>query len=141
LAFYAEPRETRDIDVNVFLPVGRWPAVHDALAPLGVDVEIDEGELEAEAQVELDWEENPVHLFFSCDTLHEEMARAVRTVPLNGTPIPLVSPEHLVIRKTLLDRLKDWRDIEQILARHPSLNHGEVEYWVRQLRDRLNPSA
>jgi hypothetical protein len=110
----------------------RWPEVRDTLAPLGVDVEIDEGELEAEAQVKLDWE-NPVHLFFSCDSLHEEMARAVRMVPLGGRTIPLVSPEHLVVRKVLLDRTKDWLDIEQVFVATSQLDLREIEHWIEQM--------
>jgi hypothetical protein len=132
LTFYAEPRETKDIDVNVFVPVERWPEVRDALAPLGVDVKTDEGALKTEAQVKLDWEENPLHLFFSQDTLHEEMERKVRAVPFEGTAIPLVAPEHLVIRKTLLDRPKDRQDIEAIQAGTP-VNQAEVDEWVRRL--------
>lgn len=132
LTFYAEPRETRDIDVNVFVPTKRWPEVRDALAPLGVDVEAFEGELEAEAQVKLDWDENPLHLFFSQDALHEEMERKVRNLPFEGITIPLVAPEHLVIRKTLLGRPKDRRDIAAILA-DTSVDQVEIDTWVKRL--------
>ena len=77
LGFYAEPRETKDIDVNVFAP----------------------------AQVrglKLDWEGTPVHFFFSCDALHEVVERGVREVPLGDGTIPLVAAEHPAIRKALL---------------------------------------
>ena len=110
----------------------RWREVRDALASLGVDLDVDEGKVEAEAQVKLAWEENPLHLFFSQDALHEEMMRKVRDVSFEGTTIPLVSPEHLVIRKTILGRLKDHQDIERILNA-TSVDQAEVEGWVRRL--------
>jgi hypothetical protein len=114
LAFYAEPRETSDIDVNVFVPVERRLEVDKALASLGTD------------------REHPVHLFFSCDALHEEMPKKIRQVSIGGETIPLVSPEHLVVRKTILNRPKDWRDIEAILA-HTGVDQAEVDAWVRRL--------
>jgi hypothetical protein len=109
LAFYAEPRETKDIDVNVFVQA-------------------------QQSELKLEREGTPVHFFFSCDPLHEEMSRSVRTVPFNDGHIPIVSPEHLVIRKTLLGRPKDQRDIEQILAMTP-IDQAEVDTWVRRLSD------
>jgi hypothetical protein len=115
LTFYAEPRETDDIDVNVFVPVERRQEVDEALASLGTDTK------------------HPVHLFFSCDALHEEMPKRIRRVAIGDETIPLVSPEHLVIRKTILNRPKDRRDIEAILA-HTRVDQAEVDDWVRRLR-------
>lgn len=134
LAYYAEPREIADIDVNVFVPPEEWARVRAALAPLGIDVEVDELELERGGQVKLPWEEGlAVHLFFSCDPLHEEMERRAREVPYAGGTIPLVAPEHLIVRKTVLDRPKDRRDIEAILATTP-VDREEIDAWVRRLR-------
>lgn len=109
LSFYAEPRETKDIDVNVFVPA-------------------------QESELKLDWEGTPLHLFFSCDPLHEVMERKVRQVPLGEGTIPLVAPEHLVIRKKLLGRPKDHRDIERIAAA-VDLDWKEIESWVRRLSE------
>jgi hypothetical protein len=131
LGYYAEPRKTKDIDVNVFVPVERWPQVREALAPLGVDTEVEESGLKTDGQVKLAWEENPLHLFFSQDALHVETERKTRSVSFAETTIPLLAPEHLVIRKALLDRPKDRRDIESILARTP-VDRTEVDRWVRR---------
>jgi hypothetical protein len=114
LSFYGAPRETVDIDVNVFVPPERWPEVRQALAPLGPDG-------------------NPVHVFYSHDALHEEMAKATRLVPFGGTEIPIVAPEHLVVRKAMLDRPKDWPDIEAILFATEPLGIEEIEAWLRRL--------
>lgn len=109
LAYYGAPRPTHDLDVNVFVPA-------------------------QVSETRVDWEGTPVHFFFSCDPLHEEMKRRVRVVPFGNGNIPLVAPEHLVIRKTLLGRPKDREDIELILAR-TSVDREEVDAWVRRLRD------
>lgn len=102
------------------------------MTPLGIEVEA--GELEQGGQIKLECGKSPIHLFFSCDPLHEEMERRVRIVPFADGTIPLVAPEHLVIRKAILDRPKDRHDIEQILAHNPSLDRNEVEDWVRRIR-------
>src|ERR1700749_1918626 len=63
LAYYAEPRATIDVDVNVFVPTDRWPDVRDALSGPGVDVKADESALARDGQVRLWWDRNPVDLF------------------------------------------------------------------------------
>jgi hypothetical protein len=138
LAYYGEPRVTIDIDVNVFVSAARLPDIEHALRPLGVDLSHDERELTEDHQVRLHWGPNPVHLFFSCDDLHEAMPAAVRRVPLAGSTIPIVSPEHLVVRKAMLDRPKDWLDIEAIVVAETPLDVEEVRAWLRRLApDRL----
>lgn len=130
LAYYAEPRPTADIDVNVFVPPADWPELRETLVPLGVDggAEAADGD-----QLKLPWDGLELHLFFSSDDLHEAMAAATREVPLGGTVVPIVSPEHLVVRKAILDREKDWADIEAIVAGSDPLDCGEVDAWMAQL--------
>jgi Nucleotidyl transferase AbiEii toxin, Type IV TA system len=135
LAYYGEPRVTIDIDVNVFVSTERLSEIERALRPLGVDPEHDERELVEDQQVRFRWDRNPVHLFFSHDELHEAMPTAVRRVPLAGSTIPIVSPEHLVIRKAMLDRPKDWPDIEAILAAETPLDLDEIRSWSVRLAE------
>jgi hypothetical protein len=132
-AYYGEPRTTIDIDVNVFIPIDRWPEVETALEPLPIDFDLDPKELAEERQARLPWDLNPVHLFFSYDDLHAEMPKATRRVPFAGTEIPIVAAEHLVIRKAILDRTKDWLDIEAILISSDPLDLAEIETWVSRL--------
>jgi hypothetical protein len=106
VGYYGEPRATADIDANVFIRAHDWPAVAVLLAPLGIDIEIDDSELERSSELRLDWGATPIHLFFSCDALHEQMRRALRRVPFNGGAIPVVAAEHLIVRKAILDRPK-----------------------------------
>ena len=130
---------TSDIDVNVFVPTDRWPAIADALAPVVIDFEVDERQLVRDKETRLLWDRNPVHLFFSHDELHEAMPAVVRRVPFAGTTIPIISPEHLVIRKAMLDRPKDWLDIEAILVAETPLDLEEIKAWIERLAGRDDP--
>jgi Nucleotidyl transferase AbiEii toxin, Type IV TA system len=133
LAYYAEPRVTVDIDVNVFVPTDRWPQVREALAPLGVDVALDLAVLERDGQVRLWWGRNAVDLFFSNDELHEEMQRGARRVPFGQTTLSILSPEHLAICKAMFDRPKDWLDIEQMLVATDPIDLAEIERLLEQM--------
>jgi len=139
LAYYAEPRATIDVDVNLFVPSERWPDVRDALAPLGVGVEAEPAALARAGQVRLWWDRNPVDLFFSYDPFHEEMKRRARRVPFGETTIPILAPEHLAVCKAIFDRPKDWLDIEQVLVATPSLDLAEIEAWLRALAGEEDP--
>lgn len=127
LAYYAEPRVTVDIDVNVFVATDRWPQVREALAPLGVDVTLDLPVLERDGQVRLWWGRNAVDLFFSNDEFHEEMQRSARRVPFGQTRLQILSPEHLAVCKAIFDRPKDWLDIEQMLVATDPIDLAEIE--------------
>jgi hypothetical protein len=133
LAYYAEPRATIDVDINVFVPTARWPDVRDALSPLGIDVGLDAAELERDGQARLWWDRNPVDLFFSYDPFHDEMKRRARRAPFGETTIPILAPEHLAVCKAMFDRAKDWLDIEQILVATTPLDLGEIEGWLRRM--------
>ncbi|HWC47349.1 MAG TPA: hypothetical protein VG448_00510 [Solirubrobacterales bacterium] len=139
LAYYAEPRTTIDVDINVFVPTDRWPEICEALAPLGIDVEVDVENLNRDGQVRLWWDRNPVDLFFSYDPFHDAMQRNARKVPFNQETIPILSPEHLAVCKAMFDRPKDWLDIEQILVATNPLDVSEIEDWLERMVGSENP--
>jgi len=136
LAYYAEPRTTIDVDVNLFVPTHRWPEVRDALEPLGVNVDLDLPALERDGQIRLNWGRSPLDLFFAYDEFHTAMRRATRKVPFAETTIPILSPEHLAVCKAMFDRPKDWLDIEQILVATDPIDLPEIEAWL----DRMAPA-
>ncbi len=140
LAYYAEPRSTIDIDLNVFVPVSRSPLVIDALAPLGIDVDgLDQDALARDGQCRLWWGDNPVDLFFAYDEIHEEMRKEARQVPFADTALPILAPEHLAVCKAMFDRPKDWLDIEQMLIATDDLNLGEIEGQLHRMVGPENP--
>lgn len=139
LAYYAEPRATIDVDINVFVPTDRWPEICEALAPLGIDVEVEVEDLNRDGQVRIWWDRNPVDLFFSYDPFHDAMQHGARKVPFNQEMIPILSPEHLAVCKAMFDRPKDWHDIEQMLVATDPLDVREIEDWLERMVGEDNP--
>jgi hypothetical protein len=132
LAYYAEPRATVDVDINVFAPPEEHEAVFAALSPLGVRRPADSERLMRDGQCRWRWDPNPVDLFFANDPIHAAMKRDVRKVPFGDVRIPILSPEHLIVCKVLFDRPKDWLDIEQILVTESDLDKGEIRSWLEK---------
>lgn len=136
LAYYAEPRATIDIDLNVFTSTGRIEDVNAALAPLGVEPvrSADEiAELERDGQCRTWWGRTAVDLFFSYDAVHEAMAAGARRVPFGEHQLEVLAPEHLVVCKACFDRTKDWGDIEQVLVATERFDVDEADRWLTHL--------
>lgn len=117
LAYWTlEPRGTRDLDVNVFVPADDAAAVLDVL-PAGVNVpEGTAATIAREGQVRLWWDETPVDLFFDYAAVHDDARRHLERVPFQDREIPVLGPVELAAFKAMFDRTKDWADIEAILA-------------------------
>lgn len=136
LAYYAEPRATIDVDVNIFVPPRRSGRTLDVLTALGVDLDR-RGTIalaRRDGQARVRWGRTPLDLFFSYDPFHDACQAARRMVPFGDTQIPILAPEHLVICKAVFDRRKDWIDIEQVLfVTAPDLDVAEVTTWMERL--------
>lgn len=110
----AEPRGTRDLDVNIFIPSGRAEELNGAL-PAGVKVSpTDVAQIVRDGQTRLWWDTVPVDVFLNNLPLHDEVAAEIRWVPLGGREVPVLSCESLVLFKAFFNRTKDWADIESI---------------------------
>lgn len=141
LAYYAEPRATIDIDVNVFVAPSDYPAVEQALAALGVGDGVDPEVVQRDGQCRLHWEDTPIDLFFAYDELHEAMRRMIRKEPFGDTTIPVLAPEHLLVCKAVFNRPKDWLDIEQMLVCVDELDTREVRGWLTRIVGADDPRA
>jgi hypothetical protein len=133
LAYYAEPRVTVDIDVNLFVEPARYPDILGILEPLGVGRAPAEKAVLEEGQARLWWGRNPLDLFFAYHPVHDAMRAAQRTVPFGDDHIPVLAPEHLLVAKAAFDRPKDWLDIEQMLVAVPTLDLAEAYRWLEDL--------
>jgi hypothetical protein len=134
LAYYADPRATIDIDINVFLPANQGVRMVDELGTLGIDSEsLDKTALERDGQCRLWWGDNAVDLFFAYDPFHEEMRKQSRRAPFAGMMIPILAPEHLAVCKAVFDRRKDWMDIEQMLIAADDLDVPAIESWLERM--------
>ena len=116
LAFHtAEPRGTRDIDVNLFCGPDDAATTFAALPPKVVSSPKDARAVVRDGQVRLFWDDTPVDLFFSTGAFHDHVATGTRRVPFAGTTIPILGATDLVVFKAFFDRTKDWADIEAML--------------------------
>jgi len=141
LAYYAEPRATDDIDINVFVAPVALPTVQKALSPLGIDTEVEAATLEREGQCRMWWGRTPLDLFFAYDELHDAMRRESRLQPFGERRLPILAPEHLLICKVIFDRPKDWLDIEQILVCVEDLGIAEIRGWLERIVGVDDPRA
>ena len=137
LAYYAEPRATIDIDLNVFVPEKRATKIAALLAPIGVSGTLEH--VDRDGQVRLFWDDTPVDLFFSYDPFHHAAAKAVRIVPFADTTIPILSADHLVVCKAIFDRPKDWVDIDAMKEADADLDAAEVLRWVGRIAGDTDP--
>ncbi|MBI2705518.1 MAG: hypothetical protein HYX32_09545 [Actinobacteria bacterium] len=133
LAYHtAEPRGTRDIDVNVFVDTHRAEGVFRAM-PDGVEWgELEVRRVERDAQVRLLWDETPVDLFFSNHPFHDRASERVRRVPFPGGEIPILGPDELAVFKAFFNRTKDWADLEAMIEVH-SIDGPSVLGWLVDL--------
>lgn len=133
LAYYANPRATIDIDLNVFLPPESFDEVAEVIAALGVNTKVNRKSLERDGQCRAMWGRTPIDLFMANLDFHEQMARDARRQPFGDTKIRVLAPEHLLVCKTLFDRPKDWIDIEQMVLTMPDLKTEVAIEWLDAL--------
>jgi hypothetical protein len=122
LAYYvAEPRSTRDMDINLSVPVEEARRVFELL-PRGVAwSEDDVRRCIRDGQIRL-WHGRPrdgiaVDLFFPQHEFHAAVAEATAMRPFARADylLPVIAAAHLVVFKALFDRPKDWVDIAAML--------------------------
>lgn len=132
LAYYAEPRTTVDVDVNVFVPPEAVDRVAEVLGSLGIPATAAERRaVRRNGQVRLHWGIAPVDLFFAYDELHHHAAQRVRRVPFGDETIVVLAPEDLLVFKVVFNRRKDWIDIEQmLLLTAGTLDLDDVRRWI-----------
>lgn len=113
LAYWTlDPRGTSDIDLNIFVAASE---AADSLTALPAGVSRPAGTAHAiarEGQVRLWWDDTPVDLFYDYEPVHAAAARNAQTVTFAGTEIPVLGPVELAVFKAIVDRTRDWADIE-----------------------------
>ncbi|HEX4864382.1 MAG TPA: nucleotidyl transferase AbiEii/AbiGii toxin family protein [Acidimicrobiales bacterium] len=141
LAYYAEPRATIDIDLNLFVPPKRFSEVAEPLHLLGAAA--DDPSVAAlvrrDGQARVMWDSTPIDLFFAYDPFHEAAGAARKTVPFGGQTIPILAAEHLMVCKVVFNQPRDWVDIDSMLSVEPDIDTPEVLRWVGRLAGDEDP--
>lgn len=133
LAFHVEePRATRDIDVNLFVPAD---GARSALAALPRAVAWNDehvSEARRVGQVRVFWDDTPVDCFFSTHRFHIAAQARTEVVPFAGVEMPVLRGEDLAVFKAFFDRTRDWADIEA-MSDAGAIDAHEVLGWLVQL--------
>jgi hypothetical protein len=135
LAFHtAEPRGTRDIDVNVFLAPAAVDEVFAALPAAVTHTGADADRVRRDGQVRLFRDDTPIDLFFTTHAFHDTAELHLDVVPFAGTEMPVLGATELVVFKAFFDRTKDWADIEAVLEAGTADVHAAIGWLVDLLR-------
>lgn len=135
----AEPRATRDIDINIAAPVEDAERILAAL-PSGIAARADVIErIRQEGQDRLRWGDVPVDVFFPQHPYHQVVAS--RTLPqlFRGATIEVLNPTDLTVFKAMFNRDKDWPDIRGMLEAG-AVDEAEALRWLRSLLGTDHPS-
>jgi hypothetical protein len=135
LAYYADPRATIDIDLNLFVPPDDLSLVAGPLQRLGITVgrPAVAALIQRDGQARAMWDATPIDLFFAYDPFHFAAEAARTIVPFAGTTITILAAAHLMVCKAVFNRSKDWVDIESMLAGGAYVDTAEVLRWVGRL--------
>jgi hypothetical protein len=134
-----EPRGTRDLDINIFSAPSAAEQALRAL-PDEIGISADDVEMAAErGQRRLWWRGTPIDVFLSSMPFHEEVAKRALWVPLAGRTIPVVDCASLVVFKALIDRTRDWADIEACVAVCSPVDMAGASIALAELLDEDDP--
>jgi hypothetical protein len=141
LAYYAEPRATVDIDLNVFVPPERFREVAVPLEGLGAEADNPTVAMlvQRDGQARVMWDATPIDLFFAYDRFHEAAGAARKVVPFGDGHIPILAAEHLIVAKAVFNRPKDWVDIDAVVAGEAEIDVAEVLRWVARIAGDEDP--
>ena len=133
LGFYAEPRGTLDVGLNIFVDADEPGEALDALSAGGVAIDRAHAIATIASQGDLFLRHRGcrLDLFFNSIPFPASVSRRTREVHLLGARVPILAPEDLIVLKLLFHRHKDIVDIERIVAaKGADLDWPYVRRWL-----------
>ncbi len=134
--YFRVPRATIDIDVSLFIPPEEKDRVIEALEQLFPIPNREQlrKEIAEREQGKVDWGGSRIDLFFSFDPFHDSVARRTREEDFQGSRIPVLSGEDIVIFKVTFDRPGDWEDIREVAKlNRDTLDMGYMKNWLQEI--------
>lgn len=139
--FYAQPRMTRDIDIVVELKPADRALMHGLFSP---DFYIDEEDMResikrrgifniihSEAMVKVDL------VVRKDDPYRKEEFGRRRTITFEGIPLPVVSPEDLLLSKLVWAKDShsemQLKDVRNLAASLPDMDWAYIRRWAKEL--------
>lgn len=140
LAYYAEPRGTVDVDINVGVPYESRSTLLTRLDAIGWHIEADGEHAPPAAGTRLHQlgETVVIDLFFAFDDLHEVVLDRAVARPFFHAGVRhelrFLSAEDLTVFKMSFGRTKDWADIESMIAAGTPIDADDVERQLVQFK-------
>ncbi len=131
LGFYAVPRATVDVDINIFVdPTSQLQLLLDVLASAGFSTDTEQNVLAEQAVQEGQFRGRVsglrVDVFVPAIPYYASLAERRQQVTLLGHPVWILGPEDLVVLKMVFFRRKDLADVEAVLRDQENLNREFV---------------
>ncbi len=141
---WGSPRLSADVDVTAAIKPETLTVYIDAMSSHGFELAIDDSEFIARTRV-LPFVHRtsgmPLDVVLAGPGLEEEFLRRAIRVDVDGTPVPVISPEDLIITKILAGRPKDVEDIRSVIhERRASLDEARIREVLRLLEQALGQS-
>ena len=132
LGFYAEPRGTLDVDLNIFVDADEPGEALDVLSAGGValDRSLAIANIASRGDLYLRHRGCRLDLFFNSIPFHASASRRTREVSLLGARVPILAPDDLIVLKLLFNRHKDIADVERIVATGSVLDWPYIRHWL-----------
>ena len=140
LAYYAEPRGTVDVDINVGVPYESRSTLLSRLDAIGWHTDADAVDALPAAGTRLHQlgESVVIDLFFAFDDLHEVVLDRAVVRPFIHAGVRhelrFLSVEDLTVFKMSFGRTKDWVDIEAMIVAGTPIDADYVEHQLVQFK-------
>jgi len=139
---WGSPRYSADVDITVSLDREALPSFIAALQSHGFALVFDDAEFIEQTRV-IPFRHRPTRIRLDVvllgPGLEEDFLARALDIEVKGKTIPVISPEDLLILKTLAGRAKDIEDIKGVLgARRATLDVERVRTILRMLEKALD---
>lgn len=134
-SLWGRPRMTRDVDAVVLADAIGWKELLESGAGFGFVPRIEDPlEFAHRTRVLLlrhDPDGIDVDISLGALPFESEMIDRRRIVTIAAVDIPVVTPEDLIIMKSLARRPRDLGDIESVLDANPNMDIDRIRRWLR----------
>jgi len=130
--WWAVPRATMDVDINLFVEDQLLDAALDALSAAGVEFVRPAARAEHEARGMFTAMLGPfrIDVFTPSIPFSMEAARTKVLIHIEGRPLRVLSAEAICVFKMLFFRPKDLADLERLVSLRADLDGAYVRKWL-----------
>lgn len=141
---WGRPRLTADVDITAEIPMERLDKFLEVMNRQGFTLRFDDREFLNRTRVFPFLHDRtgiPLDVVSAGPGLEEEFLDRAINVQVEGTTVPVISPEDLIVTKVLAGRSKDIEDVRGVLReRAESLDMSRIRGTLRLLEDALGQS-